>query len=136
MTELFPFVREYRTDVPAAAITATPTINCFEVEYTGVVTAAYIIPNANLTDADTHFRTLTLSNRKTDGSTGAVTIATLTTEEASGDWVASDRKDMTLSGTAANLVVTAGEVVAMIESITGNGIAHSGYTLVVEVTRS
>lgn len=113
---------------------ATPaTVESFIVgtaALSGVVTEAAIIPEAAVTAADAANRTFTLYNRKQDG-TGTTVVATLTTNLAGGSWAAQDAKKMTLSGTSSALQVAVGDVLEMVETVTGVGVAHP--QLVVEV---
>ena len=123
-----------QADVAAATILATPTPTIGEAAFDATVTEAVIVPNAAVTAADTHYRTLTLTNEGSDGL-GTTVVATLLLNAAGGDWVQGDEKAMTLSATAADLVVAAGDVLTIRETVTGNGLAHGGYEATVKGTR-
>lgn len=87
------------------------------------VTQADIIPEAALTAQATNYRTFELTNRGQAGA-GTTVIASLSTDVAGGNWVAGDKKAMTLSATAANLNVAEGDVLEMVETTPGTGLAH------------
>jgi hypothetical protein len=63
-------------------------------------------------------------------------IASYQSNVAGGSLVAFDEKPLTLSGTAANLVVAAGDVLVLDETVTGTGVAHSGYRVEVDIART
>lgn len=137
MTDLFPILERHEATIPAQATAGTDqATSILEVLFAGTVSAVYFLPSTALTASASVYRTFTLSNRKTDGSTGAVTVATLVTDVAGADWVAYDRKNYTLTATAANLIVAAGDVLAVIETHASTGTAHGGGRIVVEITRS
>jgi hypothetical protein len=112
------------SDHPAQGTAATT--ESFDVciaPFDGTLTEAAIIPLAALTAADTNFRTFTLQNRGQTG-VGTTVMATLNTDVAGGNWVAHDQKNMALSGTAANLQFSVGDVLAIIETVGGTGATH------------
>lgn len=75
---------------------------------TGKVTGASIIPTATLTGANTESRTVTVTNK---GQAGAGTTVVATKAFVSGvNAPADDETAVTLSATAADLLVTAGDV--------------------------
>lgn len=93
----------------------------------GVLTAMKFIPVAAGAADATNYRTWTIQNRGQAGS-GTTSMATVTTNTVGGAAnVAYDERAGTLSGTAANLVVAVGDVIACVETIAGTGLAHSGY---------
>lgn len=83
---------------------------------------AIVIPDAALTAADA--TALTLSVLK--GVAGSVTTsaAAITTNLASGNWVADTPRSLTLSATAANRVVADGEIVCVDKAIASTGTIH------------
>jgi hypothetical protein len=105
-----------------------------EVQYDATVTEVSIIPNAALTADATNNRTFTLQNRLQDG-TGTTVVATLVTDVAGGNWVAHDEKLMTLTATVANRNVAAGDVLTMVETHGGSGVAHPEMQIVVRGTK-
>ncbi len=74
-----------------------------------------------LTADNTNNAVLTLA--KADGLGGsATTVATLTTNVASGNWVADTFKSFTLSATAANLLVNDGQILTLKKTVGGTGV--------------
>jgi hypothetical protein len=112
-----------RADLPACIAAAVPETPLGESQADYTVTAAYVIPEAALTASDSLARTLTIYNRGQTG-VGTTVVATLTTTVAGGSWVAMDRKDFTLSGTAANLVIAAGDTLECVETVLSTGTAR------------
>ena len=122
-------------DHPAQGTAATTeSFEVGEAQQDFTVTEVSILPNAALTADATNNRTFTLQNRGSGGS-GTTVIATLVTDVAGGNWVAHDEKLMTLSGTAANLNVAQNDVLAVIETVGGTGVAHPALQCVVRGTR-
>jgi hypothetical protein len=88
------------------------TYGSFKAPYRFQVIEVIVCPGAALTAADATANTYTLG--KSDGAGGAITtIATLTTTLAGASWVADTYKTMTLSATAANLLVADGQLVTL-----------------------
>jgi len=79
------------------------------------------IPSAAVTANGTNFATLSLRNR---GAAGAGAAVPATRSYAATNSVAQVAESMTLSGTAADLLAAAGDVLTL-------GIAHSGSGLVI-----
>lgn len=89
----------------------------------GILAAARFLPVGAGATSGTNYRTWTIQNRGQDG-TGTTTMATLDTSAVSN--VAYDERAFTLSGTAANLVVAEGDIIAVVETVAGSGLAHTG----------
>ena len=124
-----------QADHPAQVTPATTeSFALGEVAFDATVTEVEIIPSGALTASDTANRVFTLQNRSTTGA-GTTTIATLTTNLAGGSWVAHDALMMTLSPTPGNLNVAAGDVLSVIETVTGAGVAHPAMQCTVRGTR-
>lgn len=104
------------------------------VRETGTVTAVtYTTPTA-ITGAATNNRTVSLINKGASGS-GTTVVATL--NFASGvNTTAFVPKTITLSATAANLVVTAGDVLAWVSDHVATGIADPGGLARVVIARA
>jgi hypothetical protein len=116
----------------ATADAATQSVG--EAPFDGTVTAATYTPDSTITGAATNNRTISLVNKGQAG-TGTTVIATLTFNNgvnAAGD----DETPMTLSGTPANLVVAAGDVLAFNSTHNGTGIADPGGLVQVTFSRS
>jgi hypothetical protein len=95
---------------------------------------ATICPGAALTAADATANTLTLA--KADGAGGAATtVASITTNLASGDWVADTFKSMTLSATLANLLVADGPILTLKKTHAGAGTVTPASTLSIRVRK-
>jgi hypothetical protein len=84
------------------------------------VKAINLMPSGALTAADTDFKTVKVTQ-------GATLLAQLTTELASGDWVAGTVKALTLSSTA----IAAGAALAVEITVDGNGIATPEFCVTV-----
>jgi hypothetical protein len=86
------------------------------------VVSVSVLPTAALTAHDTNNAVLLVD--KNDGAGGARTnMATLTTNVASGNWVAFSRKAFTLDSTLANIQVAAGGMLTFEITKGGSGVA-------------
>ena len=127
-----PLVQKLEAEIPAAAA-AADTAQVIRAPFAGTVTSVTYAPVAAMTGAATNNRTISLINHAQDG-TGSTSIASL--NFASGvNAAAFDEKDITLSGTAANLVVAAGDILEAKSLHINTGIADPGGTLFVEISR-
>ncbi len=122
-----------KSAVDAAAATATPESIFFVARGKGTVTAIRFVPNALLTADNTNFATVTVRRRNADGS-GAVTVASYVTNVAGGSLVAFTPKALTLSGTAANLAYTAGQMLTVEITKAAAGVAVPQGVLVVDAS--
>lgn len=90
----------------------------------GTITSVTYTTTTAITGANTNTRSVNLVNKGTDGS-GSTVIATL--QFNSGvNTVAADEKTITLSATAADLLVTAGQVLQWQSTAVLTGIADPG----------
>lgn len=106
----------------------------FKAPYRFKVLSATICPGAALTAADATANTLTLA--KADGAGGAATtIASIVTNLASGNWVADTFKEMTLSATAANVLVADGQIVTLKKTHAGAGTVTPASTLSIRIRK-
>lgn len=103
-------------------------------EFAGTVTAVEYIPGADITGAATNHRSVTLTNKGAAGN-GTTAVATLTFDNGvnASDF---DAKAITLSATAANKVVAAGDVLSWASTHVANGITDPGGIVRVVITRS
>jgi hypothetical protein len=103
--------------------------------FAGTVTAVEYIPDTVLTGANTDSRTAVLVNK---GQSGAGTTVVATLAFVSGvNAAADDARAITLSGTAANLVVADGDVLAWQSNHVGaTGLADPGGLVRVTISRS
>lgn len=135
MSDAAPLTRTLEATVPAAAKGAVQDQVIGEVPFAGTVTAVSITPEAALVANGTNYRSFRVLNKGGAGA-GSTVVASLATDTPTTDDLAAfDEKAVPLSGTAANLVVKDGDVLAVDETIAGEGIAHSGYKVQVEITR-
>ena len=110
------------------------TYASFKAPFRFKVIDATICPGAALTAADATANTLTLA--KADGAGGAATtIASIVTNLASGNWVADTFKAMTLSATAANLLVADGQIVTLKKTHAGAGTVTPASTLTLRIRK-
>jgi hypothetical protein len=100
-----------------------------EVESGGTVAEVVIIPEAAVTANATNYRTFRVINKGSAGAGSTVVASFATDTVTTDDLVAFDEKSITLSGTAANLVLTENDVLVADETVAGTGVAHGGYTI-------
>jgi hypothetical protein len=107
--EAAPFSAVVSIPVAAAAAAADDAGNYVVAPFAGVLSAAEIIPAATLTGANTESRTVQVHNR---GQAGAGTTLMASKAFVSGvNAPIEDATSLTLSATAADLVVAAGDVI-------------------------
>jgi hypothetical protein len=134
MPDSAPLVRKLTTTLPALTAGTAGDQTLGEAPYAGTVSDVSFTPEAAITGDNTNKRTFTLVNKGQAGA-GSTVIATL--DFVTGvNGVAFDEKQFTLSGTAANLVVASGDILAVVEAVAGTGLANPGGLVQVEITRS
>lgn len=134
MTDTAPLVHTLRVQVDAAGAAVDTQSLLGEAPFAGTVTRAGYIATAAVTGANTNTRTLQVTNR---GQAGSGTTAVASYALTSGNnLVADDEKDLTLSGTPANLVVAAGDVLGFDSVHAASGLADPGGAAFIEITRS
>lgn len=119
--------------VPAQATagSVSSTVLC-EAPFVGVVAAVSIVPNATITGVATNNRKFALVNK---GQTGVGTTEIASVTFASGtNATGFDRKNLTLSVVSGALNVAVGDVLAVVETVNGTGLAHAGLLAQIEVT--
>lgn len=115
-----------------AAASTTSTMFSLKVPYKCVVEAATICPGGALTADNTNNAVLTLA--KADGAGGsATTVAAITTNVASGNWVADTFKDMTV--TAADATVNDGQILTLKITKGGTGVAVPASSVSIRVRK-
>lgn len=107
-----------------------------ESPVTGTVTEATMVPVAAVTAHAENYRTYNVVNKGSDGKGTAVVASFKGDTPETDDLAAFDEKVLTLSTEAAKLVVNEGDVLAVEEKKTGEGVAHGGYTINVKIARS
>lgn len=111
------------SQIPVAA--ASTSIAYFTVPRTGTVSAASIVPGSTLATSDTNFVTFTLQNLGPANGSNITMLATTpaginTTKVTGGTALTANASyTLTLSTTAANLAVTAGDVLKLVATVTG-----------------
>lgn len=135
MPDTAPLVRKLEATVPAlgAAVAGDQVIG--EAPFAGTVTSVTFTPEADITGQATNFRTLRVINKGPDGN-GSTVVASLAFSSGAVTATDFDEKSIDLSGTAANLVVAEGDILAWDETVTGSGLASPGGKVQVEITRS
>lgn len=129
-----PLVQTLRLLAPAVGTAGNDAVTLVgAAPFAGVVSAVRYIPAAGMTGSSTA-RTLNLYNR---GQAGAGTTVVATKAHTAGVNSASKQSNtITLSGTAANLVVAAGDVLDWESLHVSTGITDPGGIVEVEITRT
>jgi hypothetical protein len=130
-----PLVKTLTADVDAVAAGADGTVNIGRAPFDGTITAVNYVPNATLTGANTDSRTLSIINK---GQSGSGTTSVASKAFTSGvNAPASDETPLTLSGTAANLNVVQGDILAFVSTHVGStGLADPGGLVEIDITRT
>lgn len=136
MTDTAPRTQALEATLPAATKEAVQDQVIGEAPYDGTVSGVVIVPEANGTANATNFRTFRVLNKGAEGSGSTVVASFATDTPTTDDLKAFDERVIPLLGTAANLVVKAGDVLVADETKAAEGLAHSGYKIRVEVSRS
>lgn len=132
MTE-HPIKKTFLLSVIATAQAVTKIFSAFVAPFDCTVESVEYIPDANIIGANTDTRKVSAINAGSAGS-GTTEIAGL--QFNSGvNATARDAKTITLSGTSANLDLTAGDVVAWKSEAVGNGLADGGGLVRIVVTK-
>lgn len=129
-----PLINKVQATIPAlgAAVAGDQVVG--EAPFDGTVTAVTFTPEAAMTGDGTNNRTLTLQNK---GQAGSATTAVATLAFTAGNnGVAFDEKAFVLSGTAANLNIVEGDILAVVETVGGTGLANPGGRIEVTLSRS
>lgn len=130
-----PLVRVIEESVPAVSTAGNSDDSVLaQSPYAGTVTAVQYVPESAITGAATNNRTVSLVNKGQAGS-GSTVVATLTF--ASGtNATANNEVSLTLSSTAADLVVAEGDTLQWRSIANGTGLADPGGIARVTVSRS
>jgi hypothetical protein len=130
---LAPKVHVLEANSPAYATAAEGTVVVGKAPFAGTVTAVTVVPVAAITGQDTNTRKYSLINKGAAGS-GTAPVAGL--QFNSGvNGVAFDEKALTLSVTAADLEVVAGDVIALFSDAILTGLADPGCRVFVTISR-
>lgn len=129
-----PLQRSIEADVPAVGTAGNDEDSVLgQAPFDCTVTAVQYIPESAITGAATNNRTLSLVNKGAAGS-GTTSVATLSFGSGT-DAAAYDEKALTLSGTAANLDLAAGDTLQWRSIHVGTGIADPGGLVRVTLAR-
>lgn len=131
--EQAPLSQRLEVEIPASA-TAANASGAVRAPYDGTVTEVTYTPVAAITGANTNTRSISVVNHGQDGSGSAVAATLQFNSGING--AAFDEKTITLSGTPANLVVAAGDILEAKSTAVGTGLADPGGTLFVTIARS
>lgn len=127
-----PHIEKLTVDHAAVAAGSDATREMGEAQGAGFVQAAKFIPVAAMTGNSTDSRTLTIVNKKQDGS-GTDVVATLAFT-AGVNGVANDVKSFTVDD--AKDAIAAGDVLALVSTHVGStGLADPGGEVTVEIAR-
>ena len=130
-----PLVRVIEEGVPAVSTAnASDDTVIAQSPYAGTVTAVQYVPEAAITGAATNNRTVSLVNKGQAGS-GTTVVATLTFGSGTNA-TANNEVSLTLSSTAADLVVAEGDTLQWRSIANGTGLADPGGIARVTVSRS
>ncbi len=100
---------------------------------TGVVSSVTYTPDAAYTGAATNYRSFVVRNK---GQAGAGTLVVAQRDGINAvNLVAFDEQSIALSGTAANLIVTHGDVLSYYSLVAGTGLADPGGLLTIAFSR-
>lgn len=128
-----PLQQVVQEDANPAATGVTNSTVASKAPFAGTVSAVTYTPLSAVTGANTNTRKLELINR---GQAGAGTTVIASIQFDSGvNAAAMDEKALTLSATAANLVVVAGDILEWKSSAVGTGLADPGGLFNVTFTR-
>ena len=131
MTSPFSLAKQVAVQ-PVATAGNDLNTNIIIAERAGTVTSVTYSTVTAITGANTNTRSVSLVNK---GQSGAGTTVIATLQFDSGvNTTASDEKAITLSATAANLVVAAGDVLQWQSTHLATGIADPGGLVAVTIT--
>lgn len=128
-----PLVRTIQQNVASVATASDDDTVIGQAEFDATVTDVEYIAEAAITGANTNSRTFSLINA---GQAGAGTTVIATLAMVSGvNAAANNERDITLSATAADRLVTAGDTLVWRSDSIGTGIADPGGVVKVALTR-
>lgn len=135
MPDTAPLVEKLEATIPAStAANAAQDLAIGEAPFAGTVTAVTFTPEANITGQATNFRTFRVLNKGADGN-GSTVVASQAFDSGGVAEEDFDEMAIPLSGTPANLVVAAGDILAWDETVTGTGLSSPGGKVQVEISR-
>ncbi|TXS08237.1 hypothetical protein EAO71_37185 [Streptomyces sp. ms191] len=130
-----PFVQVIERNVPAVSTAGNDDDTVLgQAPFACTVTSVQYVPEAAITGAATNNRTVSLVNKGQAGS-GSTSVASLAFDNGINA-TANDEKTITLSGTAANLVLAAGDTLQWRSIHVGTGITDPGGVVRVTISRT
>lgn len=124
MSERAPRSYEMEVELPGLATDAEDTYVAGRAQEDGELTAATLIPTANVTGANTNNRQYDVINKGQDGN-GAVVMATLALVSGVNPTDYNEQA-FTLSVVAGAVEVAEGDIIAVASTAPGTGIADPG----------
>jgi hypothetical protein len=135
MPDYNPFTHKLEGQAPPVAAGADKTTAIGEAPFAGKVVGVTYTPDAAITGNGTESRTFQLINKGAAGA-GTTVIATLAML-AGVNGVAQDEKAITLTVTAADLVIAEGDILAFVSTHVGaTGLADPGGLVQVEMVQA
>lgn len=119
-----PLVRTVEEGVAAAATAAGDDTVIGQAPFDATVTVVEYVPEAAITGVATNTRRVELVNRGQDGA-GTTVVASLQFDSGVNA-TANNERAITLSGTAANLLLAAGDTLQWRSIAVGTGLADPG----------
>lgn len=136
MTDTAPFVRVLEADVPSVSTAGNDDDTVLtQAPFDCTVLLVEYVPEAAITGAATNHRTFSLVNKGQAGS-GSTTVASLAFDSGAVTASANNEKAITLSATAANLVLAAGDTLLWRSIHIGTGITDPGGLVRVTLSRN
>lgn len=130
-----PYVQVIERNVPAVSTAgASDDTVLGQAPFACTVSLVQYVPEAAITGAATNTRAVSVVNKGAAGS-GSTTVATLQFDNGVNA-AANDERTVTLSGTAANLVLAAGDTLLWRSVAVGTGIADPGGVARITLTRN
>lgn len=119
--------------LPVRTILAADSVGFVRVPFDCTVTAADLTPGAAVTADATHYASISIRN---GGATGTGTTEITSRSWAATNSVAKTKESLTLSATAANLVLAEGDILVITAATAGNGLVtpSCGVNLTVQAT--
>lgn len=128
-----PLERKEDATIPALGAAVAGDQVVAEAPFAGTVTAVTFTPEATITGDNTNTRTLALHNKGASGA-GATVIATLAFTTGNNG-VVFDEKAFVLSGVANAVNVNESDILAVVETVAGTGLANPGGRIEVTMAR-
>ena len=136
MADTAPYVRVLEADVPSVGTAGNDEDTIVtQAPFDCTVTAVEYVPEAAITGAATNHRAFSLVNKGQAGS-GSTTVASLAFDSGSVTASANNEKAITLSGTAANLVLAPGDTLLWRSVHIGTGITDPGGLVRITISRN